>query len=99
MAEQNASSSPARWIIGLLVSLAAGVMNVVAGMISMGMHEKIYGFLIGAVPGALFLVPTFFIVNKRASLAGMAGGLCVGGCIIALIGGACGASMVGTSFR
>ena len=95
----NPNISPGRWIGGLLIALAAGaILNVVAGMMAISAPAKPLGFLIGAVPGALFLVPGLLFA-RRHSFGGMAGGLCVGGCIIALIGGACGASMVGMSFH
>lgn len=96
---QPPAAKPGFWILGLLISLAVGgALNFVAGMIAIGAKYGILGFLIGLVPGALFVIPSLFVI-RRDSFGGMAGGLCVGGCVIALIGGACAASMVGTTFH
>jgi hypothetical protein len=80
---------------GLALSLLfGGGLNIISGLMAMSMHEKLLGFGIGAIPGVLFAALAA-IVSKR----GLAQGLLIGGCIIALIGGACGASLVGTSFK
>jgi uncharacterized membrane protein YdjX (TVP38/TMEM64 family) len=78
---------------GLLLSLFVGaIANLLSGLIGMSTGNKVYALLIGAIPGV------FFIVASRAARAnGFAQGLLIGGCIVALIGGACGASMVSTA--
>jgi hypothetical protein len=60
---------------------------------------EIIGFIAGVSLYAVQRARRGDTLPDVASFAGMAGGLCVGGCIIALIGGACGASMVGMSFH
>ena len=80
---------------GLALSLVVGGgLNIIAGVMAMAVHQRVFGFGIGAIPGALFAA-TAAIASKN----GFAQGLLIGGCIIALIGGACGASMVGTTFH
>ncbi len=98
-ATQRPAVRPGSWILGLLIALlVGGALNFVAGMIAIGAKYGVLGFLIGLVPGAIFVLPSLFVI-RRDSFGGIAGGLCVGGCIIALIGGACAASMVGTTFH
>ena len=81
---------------GLVLSLIVGAIGAfIAGMIAIDSHKGIYGFLIGMSPGAFFALIGAVIRRKT----GFAQGLIIGGCIIALIGDACGASMVGTSFH
>lgn len=80
---------------GLAVSLLiGGCLNVIAGLIAMSQHNNVLGFAIGAIPGLLFAVPA-----AVARKTGFAQGLLIGGCIVALLGGACAASLVGTSFH
>jgi hypothetical protein len=81
---------------GLFLSLiVGGIAAFIAGMNAIDSHRGIFGFLIGMSPGAFFLLIGAVIPRKT----GFAQGLIIGGCIIALIGGACGAAMVGTSFH
>lgn len=87
--------SVAGLIGGLILAIfVGGFLNIIAGMMAMSQHDKLLGFGIGAVPGLLFAAAA--AIARRN---GLAQGLLIGGCVIALIGGACGASMVGTSFR
>ena len=80
---------------GLCLSLFLGaILNIIAGLIAMSMHMRLAGFGVGAVPGLFFA-----LMATVARKNGWAQGLLIGGCVIALIGGACGASMVGTSFK
>lgn len=96
-ASSNETFSWGAWIGGLVIALCAGgVLNIFSGLIGMATNLAIGGLLVGAVPGLLF-VGIGLLVRRRSPA--FAGGLLVGGCIIALIGGACGASMVGTSFH
>ena len=55
-----------------------------------------WGAFIGGAFGAVLIIAGLLL--RRASPAFAAGLIC-GGCIIGLIGGICGASMVNTSFR
>ena len=81
---------------GLALSLIVGAIGAfIAGLISIDQKHGIIGFLIGMSPGVLFVIIGALIRRKT----GFAQGLIIGGCIIALIGGACGAAMVGTSFH
>jgi len=77
-----------------LAILGGGFLNIIAGLMAMSQQSHVLGFGIGAVPG-LFFAAMAALARKRN---GLAHGLLIGGCIIALIGGACGASMVGTRF-
>src|SRR4051794_37752410 len=83
------------FIGGLLIALVVGGFgNIFSGLIGMSTNVKIGGLLIGVIPGVLFA-----LLSIPTSKNGFSQGLLVGGCIIALIGGICGASMVGTSFH
>ena len=94
-ARPRARFSPWTFIGGLLLALVVGgFANIFAGMAGLATNSKAAAVLIGAVPGILFAL--LFIPARKD---GFAQGLLLGGCIIALIGGACGSSMVGTSFH
>ena len=83
------------FIAGLLIALLVGGFgNIFSGLIGMASGAKAAAVLIGAIPGAIFVLWSVW-----ASKTGFSQGLLVGGCIIALIGGICGASMVGTTFH
>jgi len=83
------------FIGGLLVALLlGGVANIFSGLIGMSTNVRVWAVLIGAIPGALFA-----LVSLPYRKSGFSQGLLVGGCIIALLGGICGAMMVGTSFH
>lgn len=85
------------FILGLVIALFAGAVgNVIFGAMSMGLHNSFFGFLLGAATGALFII---IALLARRSVPGFAAGLLCGGCVIALIGGICGANMVGTTFH
>ena len=94
------ATAPFSWgafIGGLVVSiLPGGLANIFVGAMSMGLHHAVYGFLLGGAVGALLIVIGF--LSRRSAPAFAAGMIC-GGCVIGLIGGICGASMVNTSFR
>jgi hypothetical protein len=80
---------------GLALSLCiGGGLNIIAGLIGMSTNMRLAAFGIGAVPGILF-----GLLSMAAPKNGFAQGLLIGGCIVALVGGACSASMVGTSFH
>lgn len=80
---------------GLALSLVfGGGLNIISGVMAMSQHDHALGFAIGAIPGVLFAA-----LAAIASRRGLAQGLLIGGVIIALIGGMCGASMVGTTFH
>src|SRR3954464_981515 len=83
------------FIGALVLSLFFGaIANIFSGLIGMATNVKVLGLLIGAIPGALFA-----LLSIPTSKNGFSQGLLVGGCIVGLIGGICGAAMVGTSFR
>jgi uncharacterized membrane protein YdjX (TVP38/TMEM64 family) len=87
--------NPGLLIVGLLIALpVGGVANIVAGLMGMSTNNKALAFLVGIIPGAIFVA-----LSRLAPKNGFGHGLLIGGCIVALIGGACGASMVGTSFH
>ena len=87
--------SAAGLIGGLVLSLFFGAIGAFfAGMVGMSTNRTPLAFLIGLIPGAIFVAIGAFMKKE-----GLAQGLIIGGCIIALIGGICGASMVGTSFH
>jgi hypothetical protein len=85
----------AAFIGGMFLALiGGGFANIFSGLIGMSTGAKAGALMIGAIPGAIFA-----LVSLRASRNGFGQGLLIGGCIIALVGGICGASMVGTSFH
>jgi uncharacterized membrane protein YdjX (TVP38/TMEM64 family) len=87
--------SAAALVGGLVLSLFFGAIGAFfAGLMGMSTNRAPLAFLIGLIPGAIFVAIGAFMKKE-----GLAQGLIIGGCIIALIGGACGASMVGTSFH
>lgn len=87
--------SPLAFIGGLLlVLIVGGVANVFSALIGADTHQKPLAFLIGMIPGAVFIA-----LSSLPRGPGFARGLLVGGCIIGLLGGVCGASFVGVSFH
>ena len=85
------------FIGGLALALVVGgVGNIICGAIAMSLKVGFYGFLLGAVPGTFFILTA--LATRRAAPA-LSKGMLIGGCIIGLIGGACGAGMVNTTFR
>jgi hypothetical protein len=85
------------WIGGLFLAIIIGAVgNVLAGLMAIGMHQRTAGFAIGAAPGAILLALSAAIYGRVRSLAL---GMMCGATLILLIGGACGASMIGTSFH
>jgi hypothetical protein len=80
---------------GLVLSVVLGAIgNVVAGFASVSTGAKIFGFLIGIIPGVIFVGVAALLRRKTTAFAT---GLLIGGCLVGLIGGICGASMVGFS--
>ena len=80
---------------GLALSFLIGAFGAfVAGFAGMSTNSHPLAFLIGGIPGGIFVV-----VGAILPKTGFAQGLIIGGSIICLIGGACGAAMVGTSFH
>ena len=83
------------FIGGLILALFFGaIANIFSGLIGMSTGARTFALLIGAIPGAIFA-----LLSLPASKNGFSQGLLVGGCIIGLIGGICGAMMTGTSFH
>lgn len=82
---------------GLLLSLVLGAIgNVIAGLASADVGAKIFGFLLGIIPGVIFVGLAALLRRKTTAFAT---GLLIGGCLVGLIGGICGASMVGFTIR
>lgn len=82
---------------GLLLSVVLGAIgNVIAGLVGSDSGAKIFGFLIGIIPGVIFVGVAALLRRKTTAFAT---GLLIGGCLVGLIGGICGASMVGFSVR
>ena len=102
MTETNPDTTPKpfSWpgfIGGLAIAIfGGGIANVILGAMSMGLHKSFFGFLLGAAAGALLIVVGLL---TRRGIPSFAAGLLCGGCVIGLIGGICGASMVGTTFH
>lgn len=87
----------AAMIGGIAIAICAGaIANVIAGVMAIGAPNGFLGFLIGVVPGGLFIVWGALLMRKPSAFGT---GLLIGGCIVALVGGACGAAMVGTTFH
>ena len=83
------------WLLGMLLTLCVGaILNVVAGMIALSVKGGVPGFFIGLAPGAIAI--GLAMLKRRSAFAH---GVIVAGCIIALIGGICGASMTSMDFR
>lgn len=95
------ATPPFHWgafIGGLFIALfCGGFANIFVGAMSMGLHNSLLGFLLGASVGAVLII--LGLLGRRGSVPSFGIGLLCGGCIIGLIGGICGASMVGTTFR
>lgn len=93
-------NAPFRWdgfFAGFFVAIiGGGIANVILGAMSMGLHHAIYGFLLGGAAGALLIIVGLL---ARRGMPSVAMGLLCGGCVIGLIGGICGANMVGTTFH
>lgn len=84
------------FIGALLLSTGTGVfLNLISGLIASVTGNVIVGLLIGAIPGALWV---WYGTTKRPLEPGFGNGLIVGGCIVALVGGACGTAMTGGKF-
>jgi hypothetical protein len=76
-------------IVGLIITLPVGlVANVIAGLAGSSTNSKPLAFLIGIIPGLVFIGISRLVRNK-----GLSTGLFIGGCIVALIGGACGVAV------
>lgn len=79
-------------IAGLVLSLGLGcILNVIFDLMGSSTNSKPLAALVGIIPGLLFA--GWGLLVKRGNNIGFASGLLVGGCIVALIGGACGAAI------
>lgn len=90
------STRPFSWLAfigGLVATLAVGAfLNLASGLTVMAVNLQHVGFLIGALPGALII---FFAARSKRLQPGFMNGVLLGGCIVALVGGACGAQLGG----
>lgn len=83
-------------IVGLVVSLPLGaIANVVADLAGSSTNSKPAAGAIGLIPGLIFIGLSFLAKRNR----GFGTGLLVGGCIVALVGGACGVAMTPFNIR
>lgn len=99
--EPTAPPAPTfQWIAfigGIVASLiAGGMLNILSGLLGMATNNKLAAFAVAAIPGIGFAVLGWSLRRKSP---GFGIGLIFGGSVIALIGGICGSSMVGTSFH
>ena len=87
--EKEPFSIPAL-VTGMAVSLVfGGILSIFADMIGTLTNNAGIALLVGAIPGVLFM-----LASRSATKNGFAQGLLIGGSIVALIGGACGAAFV-----
>lgn len=85
------------FILGLVISIfAGGAGNIITGLMATSQSSHVVGFLIGAIAGVVLILISLAL---RRGVPALSTGLLCGGCVIGLIGGACGASMVGMSFH
>jgi len=85
------------FILGLFIAATCGGFgNIFLGVIAIDLHSSVLAFFLGITGGALLVI---FGVLSRRSTPGFAAGLICGGCVIGLIGGICGANMIGTTFH
>jgi len=83
----------AAWIGGLAMTLVVGgMLNIGAGFMVLAVQSKVFGPLIGALPGLLFGLLAFVLRNRNR---GFAIGILTGACIIGLLGGICGGALGG----
>jgi hypothetical protein len=88
---QAARFSWSAWAVGVFVAILSGfILNVIVGMFAMSTGARIAVIAVGFVPGAILIVLGFL---ARQALGSFAYGLLTGGCVVALIGGACGAAL------
>ncbi len=81
--------NPGLVIVGLIISLLVGLIgNFIAGLAGSSTNSKALAFLIGVIPGLVFIGISRLVRNK-----GLSTGLFVGGCIVSLIGGVCGVAL------
>src|SRR5260221_4628227 len=77
-------------IVGILISLhVGGILNVIAGLAGSSTNSKPLAFLIGIIPGLAFIGLSQLVRRNK----GLSTGFPIGGCIVALIGGACGVAV------
>jgi hypothetical protein len=77
-------------IVGLIVALPiGGVANLIAGLAGSSTNSKPLAFLIGIIPGLAFIGLSRLVRRNK----GLSTGFLIGGCIVALIGGACGVAV------
>jgi hypothetical protein len=89
MEPEEPFSTPAL-LTGLALALiVGGMLNIFVDAIAVVTNNAGIAFLIGTIPGILFAVS-----SRYATRNGYAQGLLIGGGIVALIGGACGAGFV-----
>ena len=84
-----------QWIGGVAAAFALGSFgNAFVIMIGFQINKTIVSAILGLLPGIVLI-----IIGKRMTSRGFGGGLLVGGCLIALLGGICGAIGTATQER
>ncbi|MEA2572244.1 MAG: hypothetical protein QOI24_4245 [Acidobacteriota bacterium] len=77
----------ATWLCALLITLVLGaILNVLAGLLGMSVYKPLTG-LFGVIPGIIFVAAGAALKPRWPNFGG---GMFVGGCMIALLGGVCG---------
>ena len=86
MNQQPEEISAGIFILGLVLAIFVGLLiNVFFGVIAMSFRNPVLATLLLLVPGGAFI-----LLSRSVRKNGMAQGLMIGGCIVALIGGLCG---------
>lgn len=77
-------------IVGLIIALPiGGVANILAGLAGSSTNSKPLAFLIGIIPGLIFIGLSQLARRNK----GLSTGFLIGGCVVALIGGVCGVAV------
>ena len=75
------------WLFGLLITLVLGaILNVLAGLLGMSVYQPLMG-VFGVIPGIIFAAAGSALKRRWLNFGG---GMFVGGCTVALLGGVCG---------
>jgi hypothetical protein len=75
------------WLFGLLITLLLGaILNVIAGFVGISVYKPLT-FVFGVIPGVIFVAAGAALKTRWPNFGG---GMFVGGCMVALLGGVCG---------
>ena len=82
--------NPGMLLLGLVLTLPIGLFaNIIFVLMGSSTNSKVLAALMGIVPGGICVLLSLVAKRNR----GLAAGLLIGGCIVALIGGACGVAI------